>query len=113
MLKSRSAKTLEVSWTKPEEGGNAQPIREYVVWWTSGAANIIENKTATNVSTVIDSLSPNTVYEIAVAARGTIEQSHGKISDSLQELTCEYKCIQFFRLCEVQISKLTKVSKKI
>ena len=82
-LDSRSATTLEISWLKPDAGGNAQSIGEYIVLWTYSNANEKEHKIATNVSTVIDNLLPNTVYEVAVAARGTMGKPDGEFSDVL------------------------------
>ena len=89
-LDSRSATTLEISWLKPDAGGNEQSIGEYIVLWTYSNANEKEHKIATNVSTVIDNLLPNTVYEVAVAARGTMGKPNGEFSDVLNILTRKF-----------------------
>ncbi|XP_076804794.1 receptor-type tyrosine-protein phosphatase F-like [Clavelina lepadiformis] len=65
---SSSSSTIDVTWTSPPGGGNANSIIGYTVSWSTGA----EGPSTLDVDAspyTIPSLNPNTAYSISVLAR--------------------------------------------
>jgi len=104
-----SANSLTISWTKPDEGGGARDINEYVVEWISNDGSSDGLKRVSNKNTIqtcINGLSSNTVYTITVIASndGNIigEKSNNEIAS-----TCKYNIGQLRQKGRVIVSHLT------
>jgi len=96
-----SAHSLTISWTKPDEGGGARDINEYLVEWISNDGSsdgnlIVFPGNENYIQVDINGLNCNTQYTITVVA-SDVENAIGEKSKEQVETTCKYtKCIPKF-----------------
>ena len=87
-----NSSSMQISWSSPDIGGNAQPLTQYIVRWNphsnDGSGG---EKLATSNSTLIIGLTSNTQYNVTVAVRGTMGGPDGEVSDVYDAITRKNK----------------------
>ena len=85
-----NSSSMQISWSSPDIGGNAQPLTQYIVKWNpySNDGSGGEKNTTSN-STSIIGLTSNTQYNVTVAVRGTMGGPDGEVSDVFETITCK------------------------
>ena len=94
-LSNATSSTLQISWSFPDVGGNAQLITGYVLRWNpennDGSGG---EKTVPHNFTTISNLSSNMKYFISVAVCDAIRGQDGEISDPFEAITCKFDRFQ-------------------
>ena len=87
-LKNTESSSVEISWSAPAIGGDAQNVTEYFVTWDPPNSEGMTNHTTADESITIELLQSNTKYVINVAARSKVNGKNGEFSDNLEAITC-------------------------
>ena len=83
-----NASSMQISWSSPDIGGNAQPLTQYIVKWNPYSNDGLGGeKNTTSNSTSIIGLTSNTQYNVTVAVRGTMGGPDGEVSDVFDAIT--------------------------
>ena len=73
--KNPSAYSIYITWSKPVEGGVAKEVAEYVVRWSPTDNYGNQSKRVPKNFTTLDNLTPNSQYNINIAARTEVGDS--------------------------------------
>ena len=69
LKQNSSVYSIDLSWSKPVKGGGAKQVAEYFVEWSPADNNGNQSKAIPENFTTLDNLSPNSQYNISLAAR--------------------------------------------
>ena len=78
-IEDSNEQSIQISWTTPDDDGDAQKIRDYEVTWKKGDGEV-ETEFAAHTFFDLSNLKSNTRYNITVAARGADNNAIGEMA---------------------------------
>ena len=85
-----SVYSIDITWSKPVEGGVAKEVAEYVVRWSPADNYGNQSKLVPKNFTTLDNLTPNSQYNVSVSARTKVgDSSTDGALLNFEAITCE------------------------